>query len=49
MLQTAMQVKFYDSKDGTASKWGQPMHALDLSCDSKPGDHFVNVRRGSIL
>ncbi|KAL8571458.1 hypothetical protein ACOMHN_009390 [Nucella lapillus] len=48
-ISTSMQVKFYGRDKRTASLWGQPMHVLDLSCDAKPGQNRVTVRRGSIL
>ncbi|XP_076443169.1 CB1 cannabinoid receptor-interacting protein 1-like [Babylonia areolata] len=49
VISTSMQVKFYGRHKRTASLWGQPMHVLDLSCDSHPGQSRVTVRRGSIL
>ncbi|XP_025104785.1 CB1 cannabinoid receptor-interacting protein 1-like [Pomacea canaliculata] len=49
ILTTTLQVKFYASQNQSASQWGQPMHALDLLCDSQPGQSAVVVRRGSIL
>ncbi|KAK7476225.1 hypothetical protein BaRGS_00032501 [Batillaria attramentaria] len=48
ILNTSIQVKFYTG-DNHAT-WGQPMHALELSCDSPAqGQTNVNVRRGSIV
>ncbi|KAK7468096.1 hypothetical protein BaRGS_00036679 [Batillaria attramentaria] len=44
-MKTNLQVKFYPSDETEHSRWGQAMHALELTCHVPDGQTFVDIKK----
>ncbi|PVD25714.1 hypothetical protein C0Q70_13374 [Pomacea canaliculata] len=47
-MKTNIQVKFYPAEETEHSKWGQEMHALELSCAIPDGHIYVDIKKEKI-
>nr|KAG5698112.1 hypothetical protein BaRGS_031802 [Batillaria attramentaria] len=47
-MKTNLHVKFYPSDETEHSRWGQAMHALELTCHVPDGQTFVDIKKEKV-